>query len=244
MRLTGSGSGPPSASGPAAKTLRTMTLPRRSPGPMPASSGENGKATRVRSHGRVRQRACAGDLDAVDDDAGLAFAGAEEEAVAGEDDRIVDVELRAVVGVSARARARACRRCRRDRPVGADSRTVPSSAAIDCATAVPSKWPLPDSGPGGAGGDGAGVACRRPAWPASVSSTEVRAAAGRREGALEDQAGGGARGIGEARADEIDASTTAARSAGCSSSTRGRGQAVVEPGQLRRASSRRPARAR
>ena len=46
---------------------------------------------------RVRQR-MRGDLDAVDDDAGLAFAGAEEKAVAGEDDRIVDVQVAAAAG--------------------------------------------------------------------------------------------------------------------------------------------------
>ena len=81
--VTDSGSVPPSLSAPAAKTLRTATVPENEPGWMPAIAGTNGKATRVRSHGASGQR-MRGDLDAADDDAGLALVAAEEEAVARE----------------------------------------------------------------------------------------------------------------------------------------------------------------
>ena len=116
---------------------------------------------------------------------------------------------------------------------GADSCVEPSSAEAETATAVPSKWPLRGGQlPRGAAGDGVGV--RVVDLRGRERGVErLRAAARRREGAVQDEPRGGARRIGEAGADEIEPRRRQHQRRMQLVDAR-RGQAVVEPRQLRR----------
>ena len=172
------------------------------------------------------------DLDAVDDDAGLAFAGAEEEAVAGEDDGVVDVELRAVG-----RRDRGERRARALGEVEVDAGRIRlaqgavergdrlgDGGALEAAAAASSVQAAPAA---------TALACVSSSCvAASVSSTACALPPVGVKVPLQDEARGGARRIGEAGADEIESSTTAGRAPGAARRRVG-AEAVVEPGELR-----------